>query len=203
MSKATTHRPRDGRVALVTAAARGIGQAIAVGLAERGASVVLGDIDDRSETTELIAGTGGSAVAARLDISDPSAIDTVRGRIADELGRVDILVNNAAIFEAATWEDLDFDLWRRIMGVNLNGPMLMCKAFLPLMQGRGWGRAAYRRRRRVSWREDRRDTRRSDPPAHFAVGSAAEYRIARSAERVLLRRRRVPGPSVWVPAGPC
>ena len=140
MSKATTHRPHDGRVALVTGAARGIGQAIAVGLAERGASVVLGDIDDLSETTELIAGTSGSAVVARLDISDSSAIDTVRGRIADELGRVDILVNNAAIFEAATWEDLDFDLWRRIMGVNLNGPMLMCKAFLPLMQGRGWGR---------------------------------------------------------------
>src|SRR4029077_5698873 len=50
------------------------------------------------------------------------------------------LVNNAAIFESATWEGLDFDLWQRVMTVNLNGPMLMCKAFLPLMRGRGWGR---------------------------------------------------------------
>jgi len=140
MPTANIDKPHAGQVALVTGAAHGIGQAIAVGLAERGASVVLGDIDDLSETTELIAGAGGSAVASRLDISDPSAIDAVRVRVADELGRVDILVNNAAIFEAATWEDLDFDLWRRIMSVNLNGPMLMCKAFLPLMQGRGWGR---------------------------------------------------------------
>jgi NAD(P)-dependent dehydrogenase (short-subunit alcohol dehydrogenase family) len=49
-------------------------------------------------------------------------------------------VNNAAIFEAATWDELDLALWQRVMSVNLNGPMLMCKAFLPLMRGRGWGR---------------------------------------------------------------
>ncbi len=70
----------------------------------------------------------------------PAVVDGVRERVADELGRVDILVNNAAIFESATWDDLDFDLWQLIMAVNLNGPMLMCKAFLPLMRGRGWGR---------------------------------------------------------------
>jgi 3-oxoacyl-[acyl-carrier protein] reductase/(S)-1-phenylethanol dehydrogenase len=79
-------------------------------------------------------------VAARLDISDPAVIDGVRERVAAELGRVDILVNNAAIFESATWDDLDFALWQKIMTVNLNGPMLMCKAFMPLMRGRGWGR---------------------------------------------------------------
>jgi NAD(P)-dependent dehydrogenase (short-subunit alcohol dehydrogenase family) len=79
-------------------------------------------------------------MAARLDISDPAVVDGVRERVADELGRVDILVNNAAIFESATWDDLGFDLWQRIMAVNLNGPMLMCKAFLPLIRGRGWGR---------------------------------------------------------------
>jgi NAD(P)-dependent dehydrogenase (short-subunit alcohol dehydrogenase family) len=64
----------------------------------------------------------------------------VRGRVAQELGRVDILVNNAAIFESATWDELGFELWQRVMRVNLNGPMLMRKAFLPLMRGRGWGR---------------------------------------------------------------
>jgi NAD(P)-dependent dehydrogenase (short-subunit alcohol dehydrogenase family) len=101
---------------------------------------VLGDVEDLSETTELIAGGGGSAVAARLDISDPTVVDAVRGRVADQLGKLDILVNNAAIFEAASWDELDFELWQRVMKVNLNGPMLMCKAFLPLMRGRGWGR---------------------------------------------------------------
>ena len=137
---ATTDKPHAGRIALVTGAARGIGQAIAVGLARQGATVVIGDVGDLAETSELIAKAGNPAMVARLDISDPAVVDRVRERVADELGRVDILVNNAAIFESATWDELDFALWQRIMAVNLNGPMLMCKAFLPLMRGRGWGR---------------------------------------------------------------
>jgi 3-oxoacyl-[acyl-carrier protein] reductase len=140
MPATTTDTPHAGRIALVTGAARGIGQAIAVGLARQGATVVIGDVGDLAETSELVAKTGHPAMAARLDISDPAVVDGVRERVADELGRVDILVNNAAIFESATWDDLGFDLWQRIMAVNLNGPMLMCKAFLPLIRGRGWGR---------------------------------------------------------------
>lgn len=96
-----------GRVALVTGAARGIGQAIAVGLAERGARIVLGDLGDMSETSNLVAGTGQPALPVRLDVSDPASIEAARSRVADELGRVDILVNNAGIFEAAAWDDLD------------------------------------------------------------------------------------------------
>jgi NAD(P)-dependent dehydrogenase (short-subunit alcohol dehydrogenase family) len=140
MPATTTDKPHAGRIALVTGAARGIGQAIAVGLARQGATVVIGDVGDLAETSQLIADVGKPAMSAPLDISNPALIDGVRERVADELGRVDILVNNAAIFESATWDDLDFDLWQRIMAVNLNGPMLMCKAFLPLMRGRGWGR---------------------------------------------------------------
>ena len=120
--------------------ARGIGQAIAVGLARQGATVVIGDVGDLAETSGLIANFGNPAMAAPLDISNPAVIDRVRERVADELGRIGILANKAAIFESATWDDLDFDLWQRIMAVNLNGPMLMCKSFLPLMRGRGWGR---------------------------------------------------------------
>jgi NAD(P)-dependent dehydrogenase (short-subunit alcohol dehydrogenase family) len=140
MPASKTAEPHAGRVALVTGAARGIGQAVAVGLAERGARIVLGDIDDVSDTSKLISDTGHPAVAVTLDVSDPSSIEAARDRVTDALGRVDILVNNAGIFEAATWDDLDFDLWQRLMAVDLNGPMLMCKAFLPLMRGRGWGR---------------------------------------------------------------
>jgi NAD(P)-dependent dehydrogenase (short-subunit alcohol dehydrogenase family) len=138
MPATTTDKPHAGRIALVTGAARGIGQAIAVGLARQGATVVIGDVGDLAETSELVAKVGHPAVTARLDISDPAVVDGVRERVADELGRVDILVNNAAIFESATWDDLDFDLWQSIMAVNLNGPMLMCKAFVPLIRGRGW-----------------------------------------------------------------
>ena len=135
-----TTQPHAGRVALVTGTSRGIGQAIAVGLAERGAQVVLGDRGDASETIALIAGTGHKAVPVTLDVSDPSSIEAASQRVASELGRVDILVNNAGTFENATWDDLDFDLWQHVMTVDLTGPMLMCKAFLPLMRGRGWGR---------------------------------------------------------------
>ena len=140
MPNPTTHRPHDGRVALVTGAASGIGQAVAVGLAERGATVIVAGHGDLNATTELIAPTGSPAVAAPLDVSDPSSIEAVRAQVADEQGHVDILVNNAGVFENATWDELDLELWQSVMSVDLNGPMLMCKAFLPLMQGRGWGR---------------------------------------------------------------
>ncbi len=140
MPSITTDKPHAGRIAVVTGAARGIGQSIAVGLAKHGATVVIGDIGDLAKTIDLIADAGHPAMAVPLDISSPAAIDRLRERVADELGSVDIMVNNAAVFESATWDDLDFDLWQRIMAVNLNGPMLMCKAFLPLMRGRGWGR---------------------------------------------------------------
>jgi NAD(P)-dependent dehydrogenase (short-subunit alcohol dehydrogenase family) len=135
-----TSEPHAGRVALVTGTTRGIGQAIAVGLAERGATVVLADRGDASETIALIAETGRKAVPVTLDISDRPSIEAASRRVAEELGHIDILVNNAGTFEAATWDDLDFDLWQRVMNVDLNGPMLMCKAFLPLMRGLGWGR---------------------------------------------------------------
>ena len=140
MPSTTRDKPHAGRIAVVTGAARGIGQAIAVGLAGQGATVVIGDVGDLTQTSELIADTGSQAVAVPLDISDPAVVDGVRDRVADEFGGVDILVNNAAVFESATWDDLDLDLWQHIMAVNLNGPMLMCKAFVPLMRGRGWGR---------------------------------------------------------------
>ena len=135
-----TPGPHAGRVALVTGTTRGIGQAIAVGLAERGARVVLGDRGNASKTIALITGTGHEAVPVKLDISDRSSIEAARDRVAGELGHVDILVNNAGTFEGATWDELDFDLWQHVMTTDLNGPMLMCKAFLPLMRGRGWGR---------------------------------------------------------------
>jgi 3-oxoacyl-[acyl-carrier protein] reductase len=140
MPSHTAQSPHQGRVALVTGAARGIGQAIAVGLAERGASVVLGDIVDMSESENLVAAVGQRALSVKLDISDPSSVEAARNEVSDELGHVDILVNNAGMFEAAAWDDLDFELWQRVMTVDLNGPMLMCKAFLLLMRGRGWGR---------------------------------------------------------------
>jgi NAD(P)-dependent dehydrogenase (short-subunit alcohol dehydrogenase family) len=137
---ATTQQPHAGRVALVTGAASGIGQVVALGLAQRGATVIVAGHGDLTATTDLITQAGGSAIAAALDISDPASIEALRARVADEHGRLDILVNNAGVFEQATWDQLDLELWQQVMSVDLTGTMLMCKAFLPLMQGRGWGR---------------------------------------------------------------
>ncbi len=75
----TTTEPHAGRVALVTGTSRGIGQAIAVGLAERGARVVLADRSNASETIALIGGTGHDAIPVTLDVSDRSSIETSTG----------------------------------------------------------------------------------------------------------------------------
>src|ERR1700751_1778198 len=136
---ARVDRPHQGRVALITGGSRGIGQSVAVELARRGAHVVIGARTDQSETVQLVAEAGGEALAITLDISDPASVDQARTRVEADVGRVDILVNNAATFETATWDALDLELWQHVMSVNLNGTMLMCKAFLPLMRGRGWG----------------------------------------------------------------
>jgi NAD(P)-dependent dehydrogenase (short-subunit alcohol dehydrogenase family) len=133
-------RPHEGRVALVTGAAGGIGQAIALGLARQGATVVAADISDLADTAARLAELGRAHRAETLDVADPGRIEAVRAAVAVDLGRCDILVNNAAILEAVRWDALDHDLWRRVMTVNVDGPMLMCKAFLPLVRAGGWGR---------------------------------------------------------------
>jgi NAD(P)-dependent dehydrogenase (short-subunit alcohol dehydrogenase family) len=88
MPATSTDKPHAGRIAVVTGAARGIGQATAVGLAEQGATVVIGDVGDLTETSELIAKAGHPALAAPLDISGPAVVEGVRERVADELGRL-------------------------------------------------------------------------------------------------------------------
>src|SRR4029077_10606817 len=96
---ASFDRPHQGRVALITGGSRGIGQSVAVELARRGAHVVIGARTDQSETAQLVAGAGGEAIALALDIGDPATVAEARTRVEADLGRVDILVNNAATFE--------------------------------------------------------------------------------------------------------
>jgi NAD(P)-dependent dehydrogenase (short-subunit alcohol dehydrogenase family) len=88
MPNPTTHRPHDGRVALVTGAASGIGQALAVGLAERGATVIVAGHGDLTATTELIAPTSSRAIAAALDVSDPSSHRRLGRPYAQPLARL-------------------------------------------------------------------------------------------------------------------
>ncbi len=124
------------RTAVVTGAARGMGQAIACGLAARGASIVAVDLADPAETVSLIEKEGGTAYGVIADVSNP---DDVR-RVSAQLSGCDILVNNAGIYPAKNIFDLDFAAWRRVLAVNLDSQFLMTKAVVQEMREAGWGR---------------------------------------------------------------
>jgi pyridoxal 4-dehydrogenase len=127
----------EGRVAIVTGAGQGIGRAIAEKLRAEGASVVVAD--KNSETAEKTAAEiGGTAHVA--DVSDPDQVSALVAAAAGQFGKIDILVNDAAIVPFVPWEDLDFAEWRRVMSVNIDGVFLMCKAVYPHMKAAGYGR---------------------------------------------------------------
>ncbi|WP_329128916.1 SDR family oxidoreductase [Streptomyces sp. NBC_01476] len=137
MSVFQTH---EGRVAVVTGAGRGIGQAIAVDLGARGATVVAVDLNSPGETVALLADKGHTALGLTADVSNPEQTAAVGEEIAHRFGRADILVNNAGIFPFLDIDELDYDTWRRVLAVNLDSQFLMVKAVLPTMKKGGWGR---------------------------------------------------------------
>jgi NAD(P)-dependent dehydrogenase (short-subunit alcohol dehydrogenase family) len=134
----------EDKVAVVTGAAQGIGAVYARHLARAGAAVVLADIDAPSATkqAEAISADGWRAWAAAVDIADPDACVALIDQVVEREGRVDILVNNAAIYQdvrSTLAEDIDVDVWRRIVDVNVNGMFFMCRAVIPGMKARAFG----------------------------------------------------------------
>jgi NAD(P)-dependent dehydrogenase (short-subunit alcohol dehydrogenase family) len=131
-----------GRVAIVTGAGAGIGAGIAAMLAEAGAAVTIADIDGASaaSTAKGIENRGGRAITVTADVSDARDIDAMVHQTVTDFGGVDILVNNAGIATTELVEDLDEEKWRGVLDVNLTGPFLCCKAVLPHMRRKGWGR---------------------------------------------------------------
>ena len=129
-----------GKTALVTGAARGIGKAVALRLALEGAAVVLIDLRDTSPAAEEIEKKGGRAVPLEIDITDSAAVTKAVAETASRLGGIDILVNNAGIIARGTVLDLDIDLWKRVMEVNVNGTFNCCRAVLPYMIKQGGGK---------------------------------------------------------------
>jgi NAD(P)-dependent dehydrogenase (short-subunit alcohol dehydrogenase family) len=132
----TSIRTHEGRVALVTGAGQGIGQAIAVALAERGAVVIATDLVPPHETAEKI---GPAAIALSLDVTKEEDWHTVLVRSPD-LGGVDIVVNNAGYFPNRSIDDLDLHTWRKTFATNLDSHFLSAKCFLPAMRKKKWGR---------------------------------------------------------------
>lgn len=128
----------EGRVAIVTGAAQGIGRAIADKLAQEGASVVVADLN-QAGCEEAAAALPG-ALALTVDVSDPEQVSGMVAQTVERYGKLDILVNNAAIVPFTAWDDIDFAEWRRIMAVNLDGVFLTCRAASDEMRKREYGR---------------------------------------------------------------
>jgi pyridoxal 4-dehydrogenase len=129
----------DGRVAIVTGGAQGIGKAIADKLCEEGASVVVADLNEEG-AQRCVSGLSGDGLAVRADASDPDDVQRVVDATLDKFGRVDILVNNAAIVPFIAWDDVDLDHWRKLIDVNLTGPFIAIKAVEKPMREAGYGR---------------------------------------------------------------
>lgn len=136
----TPHELRN-RVALVTGGGSGLGAATCRMLGAAGATVICADIRDdlAREVADEIAGDGGDALAMRIDVRRWPEVRHAVEEAMSVYGRVDILVNNAAIDVTVPLEELSVDDWDRIIGTNLSGPLLMCKAVFPIMVRQGGG----------------------------------------------------------------
>ena len=130
----------EGRVAIITGAARGIGLAVARRLYAGGAAVVLADLaDDR--VRRQAAALGERAMALAVDVTDPSSVEQMAVAVAARWGRIEVLVNCSGVLgPTAPVDGYPLDAWRRVLSTNLDGVFLCCQAVLPYMLAHGWGR---------------------------------------------------------------
>jgi 3-oxoacyl-[acyl-carrier protein] reductase len=129
-----------GQVALVTGAARGIGQAIARLLAERGAAVAVNYATHAKEAEELVRTLGSRALAVRADVADAAAVTEMVGRVTGSLGNVTVLVNNSGITSRGTIETYDAEVMAQMRRVNVDGVIHAVRAVAPAMIAAGYGR---------------------------------------------------------------
>jgi 3-oxoacyl-[acyl-carrier protein] reductase len=132
----------SGRVALVTGAGRNIGRAMAKALAAGGAAVVVNVRSNRAEAEAVvkeIEAAGGKAVAALADVADEKAVSAMAADAVRQLGRIDYLINNAALRQEKAFEEMSFAEWRDVLGVTLDGAFHCTKACLPYLKASGAG----------------------------------------------------------------
>jgi len=135
----------EGKVAIVTGGARGLGKTFSSALAGEGAKLVIADIlgKEAGLAAEEIRAEGGEAVALRTDITSEEETLSLAGDVLKQYGRIDILVNNAAMIYGITrkpFTEIPVDEWDRLMTVNLRGLFLCCRAVFPRMKEQGKGK---------------------------------------------------------------
>ena len=131
-----------GKVAIVTGAGRNIGRAIALALAEGGASIVVNARSNRAEADAVvreIESSGGKAIAHIGDVADAKAVQAMADAAVQKFGRIDILVNNAALRREKPFAEMDYAAWREILDVTLDGAFHCAKACLPALRQSGAG----------------------------------------------------------------
>ena len=127
-------KPLEGKTVLITGAAKRIGRAIALALAERGANVAITYLDSQSEaekTVHALATHDIDALAVRCNLSDPESIEQTVASVIDQFGQLDLLVNNAGIFASAALENIPVEQWDAMFTTNTRAPFLMAKAAYP------------------------------------------------------------------------
>ncbi|HEY8997966.1 MAG TPA: SDR family oxidoreductase [Edaphobacter sp.] len=130
-------KPLEGRSVLVTGAAKRIGRAIALTLAEQGANVAITYLTSQREaeqTVRDIAEFGHAALGVRCDLREPEAIETMVEAVATEFGGIDLVVNNAGMFESIALEEITPELWDRMFATNTRAPFLVARAAHPYLK---------------------------------------------------------------------
>lgn len=137
----------DGRVAIITGGGHGIGKAYAVRLAGEGANVVIAELDGAAGAAVALELTaqGCTVIAVQTDVADETSVNYMAAKVIEKFGRIDVLVNNAAIFATvpmsrSPFDQITVDEWDRMMGVNVKGTWLACRAVVPHMRAQGYGK---------------------------------------------------------------
>ncbi|QII00322.1 SDR family oxidoreductase [Rhodococcoides fascians A21d2] len=128
------------RVAVVTGGASGIGQAFAQRLAKDGLDIAIADLKPATETVEMIEKEQVRGLALACDVSSRESVQEFADAVLSDYGHVDVLVNNAGIYPATAFLDIEWEEWRRVLDINLNSLFHFTKALLPGMVDAGWGR---------------------------------------------------------------
>ena len=132
----------EGHVAVVTGASKGLGKSMAEALARNGAAVAL--VARNQELLDEVAGgiqsAGGKAEVIVADVTEEAAVAEVQRTVEESLGVCDILINNAGINNRKAIDEFTLEEWNEILGVNLTGPFLCSRAFVPAMKQKKWGR---------------------------------------------------------------